>query len=89
MARMLAVLNGGEVARRLNVTRTTVSDWSYATDPPPARVNQVRDLLLAALGQSKEAAPPEWAERLIADVAVLRAAADKDPPGKEDEPASG
>lgn len=55
---MLAVLNGGEVARRLGVTRTTVSDWAHLADPPPARVVQVRELLLEALGR-KEAAPPD------------------------------
>lgn len=71
MARMLSVLNGGEVARRLGVSRTTVSDWAHSSDPPPARVAQVRALLLDALGRNKEADPPEWAGRLMRTVDAI------------------
>jgi transcriptional regulator with XRE-family HTH domain len=63
MARMLSVLNGGEVARKLGVSRSAVSEWSRASDPPPARVAQVRELLLTALGQ-QERAGPDW-DRLM------------------------
>ena len=69
MARMLSVLNGGEVARRLGVSRAAVSEWSRSTDPPPLRVQQVRELLLAALGQ-QEGAAPDW-ERLMAQVDAI------------------
>lgn len=72
MAQMLSVLNGGEVARRLGVTRTTVSDWAHSPDPPPARVDQVRQLLLESLGHAKEAPPPQWATGLVNDVPLIR-----------------
>jgi transcriptional regulator with XRE-family HTH domain len=64
MAKMLAVLNGAEVARRLGVSRNAVSEWARTDSPPASREAQVRGLMLDAMGENEEAAWPEWAKRL-------------------------
>jgi hypothetical protein len=82
----LRYANFQSVGTALGVSRSAVQKWAAGRQVTPWNLSQVEQLL----GHAKEAARPEWAERLIEDVAALReAVADKDPPGKEGEPASG
>jgi transcriptional regulator with XRE-family HTH domain len=70
MAKMLAILNGAEVARRLGVSRNAVSEWARTDSPPASREAQVRGLMLDAM-EDEEAAWPEWAKRLNAKMDAL------------------
>ena len=60
---LLAYANYAKVATALLVSRAAVADWAKGRSVTPYRLRQLEQLLRPDL-QTKEAAPPEWAERL-------------------------
>jgi transcriptional regulator with XRE-family HTH domain len=69
MVDLLRYANYRKVADALRVSKTAVSNWARGRDVNPLRVRQVRDLLRPET--AREAAPPEWAERLQAQVEAI------------------
>lgn len=72
---LLAYANYAKVGVALRVSRATVADWAKGQSVTPYRLNQLEQLLRPDL-QTKEAAPPQWVERLMAGVMALETKAD-------------
>lgn len=72
MGRMLDVIAYEAIKERLGVSRTAVSTWRAQDNPPLHRIREVRQILLDALADDKEAAPPNyWAKRLREDADAI------------------
>ena len=72
MGRMLDVISTEAVERRLGVSRTAVSTWRSQPEPPLHRIREVRQILLDALADNREAASPNyWVRRLREDVDAI------------------
>lgn len=69
---LLTYANYAKVATALLVSRAAVADWAKGKSVTPYRLRQLEQLLRPDL-QTKEAAPPEWAERLEAKVDAIYA----------------
>jgi transcriptional regulator with XRE-family HTH domain len=82
MVELLRYARYVRVAEALGVSRNVVSQWAKGRSVTPYRLQQVRELLT---GQHKEAAPPDWAERLERKLDVLVATAGVDPVDVQDE----
>lgn len=67
MQDLLAYASYAKVGKALGVSRNAVSLWARGKDVTPYRLNQVRQLLRP----EEIAAPPAWAERLLAGVVAL------------------
>jgi transcriptional regulator with XRE-family HTH domain len=64
MKRLLQYASNRKVGDALGVSRATVSQWSRGKDVSPARVLQVRELMLQTVGRRKRAAAPDLPGRL-------------------------
>ena len=64
MVTALRFANYSRIAEELGVTRSAVARWAKGRQVTPWNLSQVEGLL----GQREEAAPPEWAERLMRTV---------------------
>jgi thioesterase domain-containing protein len=71
---LLAYANRAKVAEALTaqgypVTRVTVNRWANGADMPEIAARMILELFGHTPETTKEAAPPEWAERLADDAA--------------------
>lgn len=67
MVRLLRYASFAEVAKTLGVDPSAVQKWYWGKNVGAEQVRRVEELL----GKQKEAATPEWAERLLAGVIAL------------------
>jgi hypothetical protein len=65
MQDLLRYANYAKVGEELKVTRQTVARWAKGESVPQWATQAIERLML---GESKEAAPPEWARRLHAEL---------------------
>lgn len=68
MQRLLAPLAPSWVASALKVTPQTVAHWKNGKHTSAARLEEVAVAVRALLPEYKEAAPPDWAERLREEI---------------------
>lgn len=72
MKRLLQYANYRKVGEAIGVKRATVSNWARGIDVSPARLIQVRELMLITAGRRKRAAAPDLPGRLDEILGYLR-----------------